>query len=151
MSVERAFPVVIVDEDVEARHAAGRAVRQLAACLETHGIRVETGFDYYDAARLLRLYHNESCLLVSIDGIEERDDQWEALEEMLTSVRGRNTRLPIFLLGDERTAESVPACVLKIYARRFDAEFPGFETDIHGLRFEPDQSGRRYLVDCLVD
>ena len=37
----------------------------------------------------------------------------EILEEMLAAKRGRNDRLPIFLFGDERTAEMVPASVLK--------------------------------------
>ena len=36
------------------------------------------------------------------------------------------------------------------YAREFDQKFPGFETDIHGLRFEPIPGGRRYLVDCIA-
>ena len=38
-----------------------------------------------------------------------------------------------------------------LYAREFDQKFPGFETDIHGLRFEPGAAGRRYLVDCVAD
>ena len=37
-----------------------------------------------------------------------------------------------------------------LYAREFDRKFPGFETDIHGLRFEPAEAERRYLVDCVV-
>ena len=35
------------------------------------------------------------------------------LEEVLAAKRRRNDRLPIFLFGDERTAEMVPASVLK--------------------------------------
>ncbi len=35
------------------------------------------------------------------------------LEEVLAAKRSRNDRLPIFLFGDERTAEMVPARVLK--------------------------------------
>ncbi len=39
--------------------------------------------------------------------------QWQILEEVLAAKRRRNDRLPIFLFGDERTAEMVPARVLK--------------------------------------
>ncbi len=39
--------------------------------------------------------------------------QWQILEEVLAAKRRRNDRLPIFLFGDERTAEMVPASVLK--------------------------------------
>jgi arginine decarboxylase len=109
----QAFPIAIIDEDVEARHAAGRGIRQLAAAIEREGFRVVSGFSYDDARRLTRVYHNESCLLVSIDGVEATNGQWEALEDLLVTTRQRNTQLPIFLLGDERTAEMVPASVLK--------------------------------------
>jgi Orn/Lys/Arg decarboxylase, C-terminal domain len=37
-----------------------------------------------------------------------------------------------------------------LYARDFDRKFPGFETDIHGLRFETTPTDRRYLVDCIA-
>ena len=39
--------------------------------------------------------------------------QWQILEEVLGAKRRRNDRLPIFLFGDERTAEMVPASVLR--------------------------------------
>jgi arginine decarboxylase len=110
---EQAFPIVIVDEDFEGKHAAGRAVRQLAEALGGQGFPVVSGFGYQDARRLARIYHNESCLLVSVDGAEAATGQWSALEELLTVTRQRNTRLPIFLLGDERSAESVPTSVLR--------------------------------------
>ena len=38
-----------------------------------------------------------------------------------------------------------------LYAREFDKLFPGFETDIHGLRFEAAPGGRRYLIDCVSE
>ena len=38
-----------------------------------------------------------------------------------------------------------------LYAREFDQQFPGFETDIHGLRFEPVAGGgRRHLIDYVA-
>jgi lysine decarboxylase/arginine decarboxylase len=36
------------------------------------------------------------------------------------------------------------------FAREFNAQCPGFETDIHGLVEEADASGRaRYYADCV--
>jgi arginine decarboxylase len=113
MQFLQAFPIAIVDEDFEGKHAAGRGVRELAAAIEREGFRVISGFSYDDARRLTRVYHNESCLLISVDGIEATTGQWAALEDLLTATRARNTQLPIFLLGDERTAEQVPVSVLK--------------------------------------
>jgi arginine/lysine/ornithine decarboxylase len=36
------------------------------------------------------------------------------------------------------------------FTREFNAQFPGFATDVHGLVEEEDTSGvRRYYVDCV--
>ena len=36
------------------------------------------------------------------------------------------------------------------FARKFNAQFPGFDTDIHGLVEEPSPGGAtRYFMDCV--
>jgi len=37
------------------------------------------------------------------------------------------------------------------FARDFNARFPGFETDVHGLVVEPEGGMMRYYVDCVRD
>lgn len=113
MEFLQAFPIAIIDEDFEGKTAAGRGMRQLAAAIEKEGFRVVSGVGYDDAHRLAEVFNSESAWLVSIDGTEARPEQWKLLEEMLAAKRARNDRLPIFLFGDERTAETVPATILK--------------------------------------
>jgi arginine decarboxylase len=113
MEILQPFPIAIIDEDYEGKHAAGRGMRQLAAAIEKEGFRVVAGLSYEDARRLVEVANNESCWLVSVDGAEAGVTQWQLLEEVLAKKRRRNDRLPIFLFGDERTAEMVPASVLK--------------------------------------
>src|SRR6478609_8614529 len=113
MDFFKAFPVAIIDEDYEGKHAAGRGMRQLAEAIEKEGFRVVTGISYADAQLLAKVFNSESCWLVSVDGTEAGPKQWQILEEVLAAKRRRNDRLPIFLFGDERTAEMVPASVLK--------------------------------------
>jgi arginine decarboxylase len=113
MQFLEAFPIAIIDEDYEGKHAAGRGMRQLAAAIEKEGFRVVSGLSYADARRLVNVFNTESCWLVSVDGAEATPEQWQILEEVLAAKRSRNDRLPIFLFGDERTAETVPASVLK--------------------------------------
>jgi arginine decarboxylase len=217
MEFSHAFPISIIDEDYEGKSAAGRGMQQLAAAIEKEGYRVVAGVSYEDARRLVNVFNSESCWLISVDGAEATPKQWQVLEEVLATKRRRNDRLPIFLFGDERTAEMVPASVLKhanafirlfedsaefmaraitraaqlyierlpppmfkalmdyppgiplimpgeritpatksihdylLYAREFDQKFPGFETEVHGLRFEPAAGGRRYLLDCVAE
>src|SRR5512137_2166197 len=107
MEFLKAFPIAIIDEDFEGKHAAGRGMRQLAGAIEKEGFRVISGVSYADAQRLVEVANNESCWLVSVDGTEAGPTQWDVLEELLARKRRRNDRLPIFLFGDERTAEMV--------------------------------------------
>ena len=38
------------------------------------------------------------------------------------------------------------------FTRDFNAQFPGFGADVHGLVAEQDEQGRkRYFVDCVAD
>ena len=113
MEFFKAFPIAIIDEDYEGKQAAGRGMRQLAEAIEKEGFRVVAGVSYADAARLAEVFNNEACWLVSVDGAEAGENQWQLLEQILATKRRRNDRLPIFLFGDERTAEMVPASVLK--------------------------------------
>jgi len=59
--------------------------------------------------------------------------------------------IPVIMPGERLTAATKSIQDYLLYAREFDTKFPGFETDIHGLRFEPAAGGRRYLVDCLTE
>jgi len=113
MEFRQAFPVAIIDEDYEGKHAAGRGMRQLAAEIEKQGYRVVAGLSYEDARRLVNVLNTESCWLVSVDGAETDPKRWQTLEQVLAAKRGCNERLPIFLFGDQLTAENVPASVMK--------------------------------------
>jgi arginine decarboxylase len=109
----QAFPVAIIDEDYDGKNAAGRGMRRLAEAIEKEGFRVVAGLSYSDAGRLVNVFNNESCWVVSVDGVENEATCWQTLGEVLAAKRRRNDRLPIFLLGDRLTAEVVPATVLK--------------------------------------
>jgi arginine decarboxylase len=126
MDFLQAFPVAIIDEDYDGKRAAGRGMRQLAAAIEKEGFRIVAGLSYDDARRLVNVTNAESCWLVSVDGVEDEQTRWDILEEVLAAKRQRNDRLPIFLFGDELTAEMVPVSVLKhanAFMRLFEDSF----------------------------
>ncbi|MBW8905901.1 MAG: arginine/lysine/ornithine decarboxylase [Betaproteobacteria bacterium] len=141
MDFLQGFPVAIIDEDFDEKTAAGRGMRQLAQAIEKEGLRIVSGLSYDDAERLVHVFNSESCWLVSIDGAEANPAQWSRLEQVLAAKRRRNDRLPIFLFGDERTAETVPAAVLK-HANAF---MRLFEDSPEFLARAIAQSARNYL------
>src|SRR6476619_7098824 len=143
MDFLQAFPIAIIDEDFEGKNAAGRGMRQLASAIEKEGFRVVAGVSYEDARQLVNTLNVESCWLVSVDGAEATPQQWEILEEILAAKRRRNDRLPIFLFGDERTAEMVPASVLK-HANAF---MRLFEDSPEFLARVIVRAARRYLEE----
>ncbi|NML43366.1 lysine decarboxylase [Ramlibacter sp. G-1-2-2] len=56
--------------------------------------------------------------------------------------------IPLIMPGERFTTSSI-VDYLK-FCRDFDERFPGFESDVHGLRFEPIAGGgKRWLVDCV--
>src|SRR4029079_19413331 len=59
--------------------------------------------------------------------------------------------IPLIMPGERITAATKSIHDYRLYARDFDQKYPGFETDIHGLGFEPSPGGRRYLIDCIAD
>src|SRR3954466_11562086 len=60
--------------------------------------------------------------------------------------------IPVIMPGERLTKATKSIQDYLLYARQFDTKFPGFETENHGLRFEPkDGGGRRYLVDCVAE
>ncbi len=126
MDFLQAFPVAIIDEDYDGKHAAGRGMRQLASAIEKEGFRVVAGLSYEDGRRLVNVFNTESCWLISVDGAERDEAQWAVLEQLLAAKRHRNDRLPIFLFGDQLTAEKVPSSVLKhanAFMRLFEDSF----------------------------
>jgi arginine decarboxylase len=59
--------------------------------------------------------------------------------------------IPLIMPGERITQSTKSIQDYLLYARHFDQRFPGFETDIHGLRFAPGDNGRRYLIDCVIE
>jgi len=37
------------------------------------------------------------------------------------------------------------------FTREFDRQFPGFETEIHGLRIEESSGDKCYTIDCVKE
>jgi len=141
MEFLQAFPVAIIDEDYDGKHAAGRGMRQLAAAIEKEGFRVVAGLSYEDARRLVNVFNTESCWLISVDGAETDETQWQVLETVLAAKRDRNDQLPIFLFGDQLTAEMVPSRVL----RHANAFMKLFEDSFEFLARAIAYAAQRYL------
>jgi arginine decarboxylase len=59
--------------------------------------------------------------------------------------------IPVIMPGERITTATRSVQDYLLDAREFDSKFPGFETDIHGLRFDASGGKRRYLIDCVLE
>lgn len=58
--------------------------------------------------------------------------------------------IPLIMPGERFSTDSIVEYLKS--ARATDDRFPGFESDIHGLRFDTGADGhRRWLVDCVIE
>lgn len=169
MEFLQAFPIAIIDEDFEGKHAAGRGMRQLA---EAHP-------DGYARLGLKDFCEHVHKAYREVDLPKAQRDMYTTLPEVAMRpadaydrlVRGRVESveidqlidrtpavmvapyppgIPLIMPGERITAATKSIQDYLLYAREFDRTFPGFETDIHGLRFESTAGGKRYLVDCVT-
>ena len=75
----------------------------------------------------------------------------EALEGRITTslLTPYPPGIPLLIPGERFNRKIVDYL---LFTREFNARFPGFAADVHGLVAEPDSSGRiRYSVDCVRD
>ncbi|TCV94542.1 arginine decarboxylase [Luteibacter rhizovicinus] len=106
------YPIVIIDDDYESPRINGILIRALADELATHGQRVLSGLTMGDAQAAARTYIAASAVLISIDGGEEGPDQFDDLLRFLDDQSARRGDLPVFLYGERRTIEQIPAKLL---------------------------------------
>jgi arginine decarboxylase len=141
MEFTQGFPIAIIDEDFGSSSAVGLGMTQLAREIESEGFRVVSGISYADAQQLAGSFNSESCWVVSVDGVEDKETRWQALEEILQTKRQRNQSLPIFLFGNATTADQVPVSVL----RHANAFMRLFEDSAEFMARVIAQAARRYL------
>ena len=107
------YPIVIIDADYESPRIAGILIRALAEELRKSDQRVLSGLNLDDARAGARTYVTASAVLISIDGTEDDDDQFQRLLAFLREQSQRRADLPVFLYGERRTIEKIPSKLLK--------------------------------------
>ncbi|WP_226592195.1 hypothetical protein [Microseira wollei] len=87
-----------------------------------------------------------------VQGHVERVDIEEAIGRIAaTMVAPTPPGIPVIMPGERFIPESRSIIEYLRFTREFDRQFPGFETEIHGLRIEESFSGKRYTIDCVKE
>ncbi|PJX19957.1 lysine decarboxylase (plasmid) [Advenella sp. S44] len=107
------YPIVIIDSDYDSPRIGGILIRALADELRSNNHRVLCGLNLDDAKAGARTYVAASAVLISIDGSEESEGEFQRLNAFLHKQSERRANLPVFLFGDRRTIEKVPTKLIK--------------------------------------
>ncbi len=102
---------LLVTKQPDKRSVFGRALIQLISDVEERSISVLTSESLSDAKSILSTDPAVQCVLLSWE-MDESPDHQECID-LLTTLRERNTRVPVFLISDRSTASNVPLIVMQ--------------------------------------
>ncbi len=135
------YPIVIIDADYESPRIAGILIRALAEELRKSDQRVLSGLNLDDARAGARTYVAASAVLISIDGTEDDDDQFQRLLAFLREQSQRRADLPVFLYGERRTTGWLSGAAVMV-KRSVNDEVGGWDEG-YFLHFEDIDLGYR--------
>ncbi|UUQ65631.1 arginine decarboxylase [Pseudomonas fuscovaginae UPB0736] len=102
---------LLVSTAPDKRTVFGRALNQLINDVEERSISVLTSESLGDAASILQSDPAIQCVLLSWE-MDTSDGHAECIR-LLSNLRGRNNRVPVFLISDRSTAASIPLVVMQ--------------------------------------
>ncbi|MBD8617191.1 arginine decarboxylase [Pseudomonas putida] len=102
---------LLISTQPDKRTVFGRALIQLIADVEERSISVITSERLDDAKSILSTDPAIQCVLLSWE-MDKSDDHQQCID-LLTTLRERNTRVPVFLISDRSTAGNVPLIVMQ--------------------------------------
>ncbi|WP_455922591.1 Orn/Lys/Arg family decarboxylase [Pseudomonas putida] len=102
---------LLVSPPPDKRSVFGRALNQLISDVEERAISVLVSENLNDATSILRTDPAIQCVLLSWE--MDSSEGHQACIDLLTALRQRNTRVPVFLISDRSTASSVPLIVMQ--------------------------------------
>ncbi len=119
--------------------------------------QIHEAYRHYDFARLTtRVYLSDMVPAMRPADAYARMAHREVERVQVDQLEGRVTGvlltpyppgIPLLIPGERFNRDIVD--YLK-FTQEFNQQFPGFETDVHGLAYETDEQGvRRYYVDCI--
>jgi arginine/lysine/ornithine decarboxylase len=102
---------LLVSSAPDKRTVFGRALNQLISDVEERSISILISESLADATSILHSDPAVQCVLLSWE-MDNSEGHLECIK-LLTDLRERNTRVPVFLISDRSTASSIPLVVMQ--------------------------------------
>ncbi len=103
--------ILIVDDELAATNANGRAVRAICTDLAKRGVDVVEALSPTDARAIVNSDSSIQCVILDWDLEDDVDHAGE--KALLADIRARNATVPVFLLTTRSAASDIPAEVMQ--------------------------------------
>jgi lysine decarboxylase/arginine decarboxylase len=107
------FPVLVIDDDLKADTAAGRAARAVVAELKEHGLSVIEAATYADGEMVLDSNPGIGCLMLEWGCNGSENDGEDRALDIMELARSRGRSLPIFVVTNRVFLAQLPYDALR--------------------------------------
>ncbi|WP_301665439.1 Orn/Lys/Arg decarboxylase N-terminal domain-containing protein, partial [Methanoculleus frigidifontis] len=139
------FPVLIIDDDLHAETAGGRASREIVEELRKEDFTVIEALNARDGIHAFLSHPHASCIIIDWDLTPEPADGNRTAADVITLIKERNRKIPVFLYTERLAISAIPLDVIS-----------SIEGYIWKLEDTPDfiaghikRAARTYLSDVL--
>jgi arginine decarboxylase len=139
------FPVLIIDDELHSETAEGRASREIVAALKKEDFPVIEALTARDGIHAFLSHPHVSCIIIDWDLTPEQVDGTLTAADLITLIRERNRKIPIFLNTEKLAISAIPLEVIS-----------SIEGYIWKLEDTPDfiaghikRAAKNYLADVL--
>ncbi|NIA09399.1 MAG: lysine decarboxylase, partial [Nitrospiraceae bacterium] len=106
--MHKKFPILIVDDKLDASVPGSRALQEIIDHLENFEYTVIKASTLSDGRLAMISHEDTGCVLLSWDLKSDSKDSLSTPAEFIEFIRKRNTHIPIFLLTEKFRAEDIP-------------------------------------------
>ncbi|WP_332448628.1 Orn/Lys/Arg decarboxylase N-terminal domain-containing protein [Methanoculleus sp.] len=139
------FPVLIIDDELHSETAEGRASREIVKELIDDDFPVIEALTARDGVHAFLSHPHTSCVVIDWELTPEAVDGMLTAQEIITLIRERNPKIPIFLNTEKLAISAIPLSVIS----RIDGYIWKLEDTPGFIAGHIKRAATKYLADVL--
>ncbi len=139
------FPVIIIDDELHSDTAEGRASREIVKELKSDDFSVIEALTARDGVHAFLSHPHASCIIIDWELTPEAADGMLTASDVITLIRERNQKIPIFLNTEKLAISAIPLDVIS----RIDGYIWKLEDTPGFIAGHIKRAAQNYLADVL--
>ncbi|HOI14344.1 MAG TPA: Orn/Lys/Arg decarboxylase N-terminal domain-containing protein, partial [Methanoculleus sp.] len=139
------FPVLVIDDELHSDTAEGRASREIVKELKREDFPVIEALTARDGIHAFLSHPHASCIVIDWELTPEAADGMLTAADVITLIRERNPKVPIFLNTEKLAISAIPLSVVS----RIDGYIWKLEDTPGFIAGHIKRAAKNYLADVL--